>query len=62
MREWEEWIGLAIGLWAMVSPWLLGFADLRPAMWTHIIIGLLVAALAAIELWKTHGTPPARAA
>jgi hypothetical protein len=62
MREWEEWIGLAIGLWAMVSPWLLGFAGLRPAMWTHIIIGLLVAALAAIELWKTHGTPPARAA
>jgi hypothetical protein len=62
MREWEEWIGLAIGLWAMVSPWLLGFAGSRPAMWTHVIIGLLVAALAGIELWRTHGTPPTRSA
>ena len=26
---WEEWINLALGLWLVVSPWLLGFAHTR---------------------------------
>jgi hypothetical protein len=61
-HAWEEWIDLAVGLWAMISPWLLGFAGVRSAMWAHVIVGLVVAALAAFELWRMHGTPPARTA
>src|SRR5262245_59550829 len=52
--EWEEWLNLIVGLWVLVSPWVLGFASATHATWTHVIIGFLVAALAALELWMTH--------
>lgn len=51
--EWEEWLNLVVGLWVLVSPWVLGFVD-TTAMWIHVIIGAIVAVLAAIELWMSH--------
>jgi heme/copper-type cytochrome/quinol oxidase subunit 3 len=62
LLEWEEWINLVAGLCVAASPWLIGFTAVARAAWTHIIIGVLVALLAAIEIWRTHGTPPARPA
>ena len=47
---WEEWLVGALGLWAIVAPWVLGFADHTTALWTHLTAGWLVAGLAAIEL------------
>jgi hypothetical protein len=46
---WEEWLNLIVGLWALVSPWVLGFQG-TTAMTVHVIIGAAVAILAAIEL------------
>jgi len=51
LREWQEWGSLVLGLWAAISPWVLGFAGLSHAMWTHVAVGLAVAVLAAVELW-----------
>ena len=62
MRAWEEWIGLVVGLWVIASAWLLGFTGVSSAVWTHLIVGVLVTILAALELWRVHGTPPASAA
>lgn len=64
---WEEWISLLLGLWLIVSPWLLGFAHTRAA---HLSLGagLVIAYLAALELWllyearsepHEHGAAPA---
>ncbi len=52
--EWQEWINAALGLWVAVSPWLLGFAALSAALWTHLILGVLVAALATWRAWSAH--------
>ena len=49
--EWEEWANMVIGLWLIVSPWLLGFMANVNAMWTHVILGVLVAAIAAWAVW-----------
>jgi SPW repeat-containing protein len=54
---WEEWLNLIAGLWAVVSPWVLGFQG-TTAMTVHVIIGIVVAALAAIELWIMYQNPP----
>jgi hypothetical protein len=62
LLEWEEWVNLTAGLCVMFAPWLLGFAGMNSAAWTHLIIGLIVAALAAVELRRLHGPPPPRAA
>lgn len=58
--DWEEYANLAIGLWAAVAPWALGFAEAGAPMWAHVVIGLAVAALAAVELWRLYQAPEAR--
>ena len=50
---WEEWLNLVFGLWLIASPWLLGFQD-SDAMTVHVVIGAVVAALAAFEAWISH--------
>lgn len=59
--EWEEWANLVLGLWLVVSPWLLGFATNMNAMWTHVILGVLVAAVSAWALWDYRQHPHAHA-
>lgn len=51
--SWEEWANLLLGLWLIVSPWLLGFAHTR-AMHFSIGIGCLVAFMALLELWLLY--------
>src|SRR5246127_647974 len=53
----EEWLNLVVGLWALVSPWVLGFHG-TTAMTVHVVIGAAVAILAAIELWMMSQIPP----
>jgi hypothetical protein len=57
---WEEWLNLIAGLWVIVSPWVLGFQG--TAMTVHVVIGILVALLAAFELWLMYQQPPRPAA
>ncbi len=51
--EREEWAMLVLGLWVVASPWVLGFSP-TAAMKIHVGVGLLVAYLAALELWLIH--------
>jgi hypothetical protein len=53
---WEEWLNLIVGLWTLVSPWVLGFQG--TALKVHVAIGIAVAVLAAIELWIMSQNPP----
>ncbi len=59
--NWEEWAKLLLGIWLIVSPFVLGFAHTR-AMHFSIGIGVPVAFLAALELWlvydAAHPEPP----
>lgn len=48
----EEWLNVALGLWLMASPWLLGYADLVEPMAAHMVLGALVVLLAGSELWQ----------
>jgi hypothetical protein len=55
--EWEEWANLLLGIWVFVSPWVLGF-DGSQAMHINLVVGIIVAMLATIELWSDHPSPP----
>jgi len=61
LQEWEAWINLILALWVAVSPWLLGFAGIANALWTHVGVGLAVAILAAVELRLINQSPRATA-
>ena len=56
--EWEEWINLVLGLWVLVAPWALAFTENAGATGNHVVVGVVVAVLAAIELWLVHRKPP----
>jgi len=42
----EEAATLALGLFALISPWIVSFAGQSPATWNAVVVGALVAALA----------------
>ena len=44
----EQRLNLLVGLWVVVSPWLLGF---HAEMHIHFIVGLLLVTLVLFELW-----------
>ncbi|RWH82158.1 MAG: hypothetical protein EOQ86_09295 [Mesorhizobium sp.] len=56
-HKYEEWANLVVGLWIVAAPWVLGFAGLAAAMWSHVIAGVVVAALAAASLWLANDRP-----
>ena len=56
--ETEEWLNLAIGLWLAACPWILGFHGDTVAMQVHLAVGLVIVAIAVVELWVTHHAPP----
>ncbi|WP_298233530.1 SPW repeat protein [uncultured Azohydromonas sp.] len=49
-KAWENWAEAALGLWLVISPWVLGFAGLRDAMLSTALTGVVVLALAAWTL------------
>jgi hypothetical protein len=55
---WEESLNLIIGLWVAVSPWLAGFFANSLAMYLHLVVGVIVAAIAASRLWFAHHSTP----
>jgi len=57
---WEEWLNLIVGLWLIVSPWVLKFQG-TSGMRIDVVIGIIVAVLAAIELWAMSQIPPRQA-
>jgi hypothetical protein len=54
--EWEEWVGIVVGLWVLASPWLLGFQHAK-AMPVNVAVGLLIAYMSALELWLIRCDP-----
>ena len=45
-RKWEEWINVLLGIWLILSPWILHFNSLSKATSNAIIVGIIVGLLA----------------
>jgi hypothetical protein len=52
-RPWEEWINVALGVWLLISPWVLGIAN-GAARANCVVVGLLITGLALYEVRTTH--------
>lgn len=61
-QAWEEWIDLGAGAWLVLSPWVLGFAQLsgggpaHAATLSTLLSGLAVVVFAAWSVWR-HRDP-----
>ncbi|MFC4307778.1 SPW repeat protein [Steroidobacter flavus] len=50
-KRWQDWGNLILGLWLVISPWALGFADHQVAAPTAWIIGAVIAVFAGIAVY-----------
>lgn len=47
-QAWEEWAEAVLGLWMVLSPWVLGFSHRTEAMFVALMVGMVVVML---SLW-----------
>ena len=52
----SNWTQLIIGIWLIISPWILGFSSITLMKWGNIVVGLL---LVLINIWTIFGRTPA---
>jgi SPW repeat len=52
--EWEEWVALIAGVLMIIAPWVLGFAATTYAVWTCVVLGIVVAVASVSEIWMVH--------
>ncbi|MDI3339168.1 MAG: SPW repeat protein [Sphaerobacter sp.] len=46
------WVGVALGVWLAVSPFVLGFTQLTAGTISNVVVGILVALIAATGLLR----------
>jgi hypothetical protein len=51
-RSWEEWLVVGLGVWLLLSPWLLGFNVLHALRLNAVVTGALVVLFAC---WSLEG-------
>lgn len=45
---WQNWVNAVVGIWLILAPFLLDFADKNLAKWNSVLFGIVVVAL---SLW-----------
>ena len=53
-KRWQDQVILLLGLWLIVSPFALGYPATSPPADNAIIAGIVMAAMAAFDLYKTY--------
>lgn len=48
--NWQDSVNLILGLWLIISPWVLGFTGIGAAMWNAVVFGVVIAAMALAAL------------
>ncbi len=52
MKHWQDPVNIVLGLWMIVSPWVLAYSADSAATSNAVVIGIVVAVLAALELFN----------
>lgn len=56
-----DWINFIVGLWLIVSPFILAFSGVSIALWDAVIVGIIVAVIdlvAALAVRGVETVPP----
>lgn len=50
--QWQAWLTAILGIWVLIAPWVLGFSNVGGALWSHVILGILIALVALWRAWE----------
>src|SRR5690625_603830 len=53
-----SWLNFILGIWLVMSPFIVNFGGVDAAMWNSVIAGLIVLSLSAWSAVATQGTMP----
>jgi hypothetical protein len=53
-RQWQDAVNVVLGLWLIVSPWVLGYAMLTTPAWNAYVVGVVIAVAAVAALLAFH--------
>ena len=53
--SWPSWTNALLGLWLIVTPFILGFPTGSAAMWNDVILGIIVGALSLTSALSAGG-------
>jgi hypothetical protein len=55
--RWAGGINILVGIWLLISPWVLGFTATNAALWDDVVLGIAIIVVAAIRLgWAQDQT------
>jgi SPW repeat len=57
-RPWKEWINILLGVWMLISPWLLHFSGATALTWNAVVSGAVVIICACWALGEERGRKP----
>ena len=52
LHRWQEVASVLLGAWLIVSPFVFGYAADQALQLWHIVLGVLVAIVGALQLWQ----------
>jgi uncharacterized membrane protein len=52
VKHWQDSVNVVLGLWMLISPWVLAFQAQTTPMWNSVILGILIAAVALYALFQ----------
>lgn len=48
--KWEDWVGVGLGIWLLISPWVTGYADVQIASINALVLGVILVLEELLEL------------
>ena len=48
--QWEDWVGIALGAWMLISPWVVGYSDHDAATINALVMGTILVLEELLEL------------
>lgn len=58
-QRWEEWTNLVLGIWLLLSPWVLDYTEASSLTWNAVIAGAAIIVFAAWALMPGAGSKSA---
>ena len=57
-QNWPAWANLMTGAWTIAAPWIIQFAENGAALWSHLVVGLLVVLTSVWEIFNSENWTP----